>query len=559
MFSKLIPVLKRVICLTTILIILSSSLISSAIAIEENLSISGTAFLDLDSNGIKASNEPGLARLTIYWDENKNRELDAGEKKAITDDSGKYNFRGLSNGTYIIWQSDSDKFQLSSPKEGYYSVNLTGNNLELDFGNSLPSTSDYNNLILLGIGILALIFIGSGLYALRKSWSELSSSDKEDRRTRTLILLASAFILLVLGIYLAILLIQLSRNLTASETLPGSFALVTPVILTLLVFGAVLVMLYAQTKLQQKDEVGGMRKTMAGLLVIGLVAVVLFSLTGTINPANQNIVTQFIQLVGIVVAFYFGTKATEDAYKGAGRETADTGKDLEKDIKIKSVALDESKKQIVIEGTNEKRRNFNVTNAIIEESRPEDTKKESLFKTKEFAFTPIGEALSEFQVFISLSKDELEKIKKAGKKCTVSLETDVGAIIKCGPIGGVAGDGNAEDEGAGKDLDIESVTYYESEGQIVINGTKEKGQKFTVSEVGIKFGDKPLVDKKTPKSQKLDQSSTEFTVTIVAEEKEEKERLKNAIGKKCTITLKVDGTPISRDCTITSEEPEDPT
>ena len=552
MISKLIPVFKRVICLTAILIILSCSLIYSAIAIEEDLSISGTAFLDLDSNGIKASTEPGLADYTIYWDANKNGTIDADERKAKTDNSGKYSLSNLSKGTYIIRQDIrvADKFRPSSPKEGYYSVNLTGNSLELDFGNSLPSTSDFDNLILLGIGILALIFIGSGLYALGKSWSELSSSDKEDRRTRTLILLASAFILLVLGIYLAILLIQLSRNLTAPETLPGSFALVTPVILTLLVFGAVLVMLYAQTKLQQKDEVGGMRKTMAGLLVIGLVAVVLFSLSGTINPANQNIVTQFIQLVGIVVAFYFGTKATEDAYKGSGKDGVDTVKGEAKDIEINKVTFDKSTRQILISGTNKKGRAFTVNKVSIKDGN----KKTLIEKPIE---VPVGEVPLDFSVTVTLNPNEPDILNKAGKNWTITLDTTLGTI-NCDKISSVPGDSKAENKGTGKDLKIESVTYDESEGQIVINGTKKEEEEFTVSEVTIKLGDKPLVDKKKPKSQEVKPLSREFTVTIVAEEKQ-KEGLKNAIGEKCTITLKMDGTDISRERTLTSKKPEDPT
>jgi len=55
-----------------------------------------------------------------------------------------------------------------------------------------------------------------------------------------------------------------------------------------------------------------MRKTIAGILVIGLVAVVLFSLTAS-GIENKDIVTQYIQLVGVIIAFYFGSRVAGDA------------------------------------------------------------------------------------------------------------------------------------------------------------------------------------------------------------------------------------------------------
>ena len=444
MFSKRINGLKRAVYLTMILVIFLSSLIYSAIASGENFSISGTKFLDLDSNGIKAPSEPGLAGYIIYLDANKNRQWDADELRAITEENGKYSLSGLSNRTYIIRESISndDKFRPSSPKEGYYSINLTGNKSEIDFGNSMPSISDYAISIL--FGIIALIFILSGLIALYKSWSELSGSDREDRRTRTLIKLASAFILLILGWYLLILLTQLSRSITGAETAQGSFALVTPVILTLLVFGAVLIMLYTQTKLQQENEVGGMRKTMAGLLAIGLIVVVLFSLSGTINPANENIVTQFIQLVGIVIAFYFGSKATEDAYKGAGKDAGDASKDLE----IKDAKLDA--KQIEIAVANKNKRNFTVNGVRIEDNSGK------LLIDKDITY-PVSEANTEFSLLVALKNEEIEMLSKAGdKQCKITIKTTIGDKTSTCKIGSIAGAG----EGAGdasKDLEIKDA------------------------------------------------------------------------------------------------------
>ena len=523
MFSKQINGLKRAVYLTMILVIFLSSLIYSAIASGENFSISGTKFLDLDSNGIKTPSEPGLAGYIIYLDANKNTQWDADELRAITEENGKYSISGLSNRTYIIRESISndDKFRPSSPKEGYYSINLTGNKSEIDFGNSMPSISDYAISIL--FGIIALIFILSGLIALYKSWSELSGSDREDRRTRTLIKLASAFILLILGWYLLILLTQLSRSITGAETTQGSFALVTPVILTLLVFGAVLIMLYTQTKLQQENEVGGMRKTMAGLLAIGLIVVVLFSLSGTINPANENIVTQFIQLVGIVIAFYFGSKATEDAYKGAGKDAGEASKDLE----IKDAKLDA--KQIEIAVANKNKRNFTVNGVRIEDNSGK------LLIDKDITY-PVSEANTEFSLLVALKNEEIEMLSKAGdKQCKITIKTTIGDKTSTCKIGSIAGAG----EGAGdasKDLEIKDAKLDAKKIEIAV--TNKNKRKFTVNGVRIEDDSgKVLIDKDITYSVSEDKPEVSVLVPISDDENtklseaEEKE-------KQCKITIK---------------------
>lgn len=108
--------------------------------------------------------------------------------------------------------------------------------------------------------------------------------------------------------------IQLSKNIT-NTTFIGmgngdALSVVIPVILGLLVFGAVLLMCQVHHKHRDK-EVGVMRKTIAGLLVVGLVAVIFFALAGKIY--NENIVTQYIQLVGVIIAFYFGSRVAGEA------------------------------------------------------------------------------------------------------------------------------------------------------------------------------------------------------------------------------------------------------
>src|SRR5262249_41877179 len=60
--------------------------------------ISGTKFNDLNGDGIRQANEPGLADWVIYIDANNNGVLDADETYTITDANGNYSFNDLAAG-----------------------------------------------------------------------------------------------------------------------------------------------------------------------------------------------------------------------------------------------------------------------------------------------------------------------------------------------------------------------------------------------------------------------------------------------------------------------------
>jgi uncharacterized membrane protein YozB (DUF420 family) len=445
----------------TFLILFSILFVQLAGAGGENLSISGTNFLDIDSNGIKAPSEPGLAGYTIYWDKDNNTRWDAGEDYVLTDENGKYNLSKLSNGTYIIRElvSSGNKFQPSSPRYGYYSVNLTDKNVTgRDFGNSIPlAIPEFTILILLGL--FALFFIAAGLIVLYKGLSEIKILDGEqkgDKRTKIQILVASGFILLILGLYLLIIILQNSRNIAGGGTalMGNSYALVTPVVLTLLVFGVVLLMLYTQTKLKQKDDTGVMRKTIAGLLVVGLIAVVLFALNGTINNENQDIIIQYIQLVGIVIAFYFGTRATEDAYKGArtSEGKADEG-DAKKDLDIKDVTYENSAISMSI--SNAKKRNFTLKGVSIKDGEKEL-----------FAFTypepgmPVSEALDPYMTGpLKVGKDEMDGFDTT-REYTITIDTSIGQKSVTRKI-----NGKTDKEETGKEKTDKEKTGEEKTGE----------------------------------------------------------------------------------------------
>jgi hypothetical protein len=425
--------IMRIAFFTVMLVLLSILFIQFAGAAEGNLSISGIKFLDLDSNGIKIPSEPGLANYTIYWDEVNNARWDPGETYVQTGENGEYHFPKLSRGTYIIREliSSGDKFQPNSPQSGYYSVNLTDKDaLGKDFGNSMPIAAEAKNdskmdsVISILLGLIAAFLIISGMIVLYKGWSELNSLDRgdnkgkeeqrADKRTKILVLVASGFILLLIGLYLLITLLQLSRNITSTETITmgTSFALVTPVVLALLLFGAVLLMLYVHNALKEANEPGGMRKTIAGLLVVGLIAVILFALIGDLTR-NESIITQFIQLVGIVIAFYFGSKATSDAYKGSKGEEGNAQDDLE----VKNVIYDSLNKEIRIKVLNSKGRAFGVNTVKIEDG------KAILANGPAVAFG--CESFKEIDIHLKLTNEQKEKLDKIdkGKEYEITIET----------------------------------------------------------------------------------------------------------------------------------------
>ncbi|MFB2977734.1 Calx-beta domain-containing protein [Microseira sp. BLCC-F43] len=80
--------------------------------------ISGIKWNDLNNNGVKDSNESGLAGWTIYLDQNKNGQLDAGEKSTTTDANGNYKFTGLTAGAYTVAEVQKPGWAQTFPTVG---------------------------------------------------------------------------------------------------------------------------------------------------------------------------------------------------------------------------------------------------------------------------------------------------------------------------------------------------------------------------------------------------------------------------------------------------------
>jgi subtilisin-like proprotein convertase family protein len=94
--------------------------------------ISGTKWNDLNGDGVKNDNEPGLAGRTIYLDENENGQLDETETSTITDEDGNYLFEGLkSTKTYTVAEVPKDGELATFPSEtNSSSVNKQNSDLE---------------------------------------------------------------------------------------------------------------------------------------------------------------------------------------------------------------------------------------------------------------------------------------------------------------------------------------------------------------------------------------------------------------------------------------------
>ncbi len=96
--------------------------------------ISGMKFNDINGNGVKDANEPGIAGWNIL--------LNNGLQSVQTDSAGRFIFTRITPGTYTISESQELNWAQSYPSSGQYSVTVDVNNdyTGYDFGNYQYST-----------------------------------------------------------------------------------------------------------------------------------------------------------------------------------------------------------------------------------------------------------------------------------------------------------------------------------------------------------------------------------------------------------------------------------
>ena len=98
--------------------------------------IVGCKYLDLDADGFRDGDEPGIKNVRIYIDSNGNGQRDAGEQNTLTDKNGAWSFN-VAPGTYRIREEQVN--------------GINGQPLERDFPQSTPP----NNVPLLDVTVAA--------------------------------------------------------------------------------------------------------------------------------------------------------------------------------------------------------------------------------------------------------------------------------------------------------------------------------------------------------------------------------------------------------------------
>lgn len=113
----------------------------------DNVQSAGFKFNDLDQDGRKDDNEPGIPGFWIYVDYDDDGRLDLGEPAAITQGDGSYQLRIDRNGTFKVREVNMAGWIQTLPgnTEQAHSVNVTNGslNLALSFGNM--SAIDYGD------------------------------------------------------------------------------------------------------------------------------------------------------------------------------------------------------------------------------------------------------------------------------------------------------------------------------------------------------------------------------------------------------------------------------
>jgi hypothetical protein len=201
--------------------------------------------------------------------------------------------------------------------------------------NSIPEPIKYVSFAFVLIAILITGILG--FFLIKNNYCDFLKpvEIKENAFYKKSFAMIIGIVLVLSCIYLLLYLISLQiGQVVVPGNLSNAILIIISVLLGLAVFGAVILMCQMHSRMKEK-ETGVMRKTIATLLVIGLIVVIFFALTNP-NIGNDGLITQYIQLVGIIVAFYFGSRSTGSAVDAANAENK---------RKVEAAAAAEAKKR----------------------------------------------------------------------------------------------------------------------------------------------------------------------------------------------------------------------
>jgi uncharacterized protein (DUF2141 family) len=94
------------------------------ITTSNGIMLSGNVFSDLNSNGTRDMNEPGLSNWVVYLDLNDDGKFESNENTKTTDSYGNFSFVSLKAGTYYVRLVAQGGYSQTSPTSGYFKVTL---------------------------------------------------------------------------------------------------------------------------------------------------------------------------------------------------------------------------------------------------------------------------------------------------------------------------------------------------------------------------------------------------------------------------------------------------
>jgi hypothetical protein len=342
---------RRILLIMASILVLSMLMPLSLCADQNNSTstLSGLVFNDVNGNGERAfSGEDRLNNWTVYVDLNRNFKQDDGDLFNQTDSNGHYAIANIPNGTYQVGEVVKDGWAQTTPNPD--DIKFSGSDKqELNFGNyeyraaSITQTykKDLFNISLWGAVICFII--GIILLVLGLNGFNLKGGEKDLGKMGMIL---AGVILIILGAYLIRNMEKISGIYAPS--ISSQFSSI-PMWLMAMIFVLLFVVLLAIGICKPEQMEGGqMRRAIAGMLVFGFITVLMFVLYGKeITNNNKEVISQYIQLVGIIIGFYFGAKITTDATgKMSAQYDPTKTKEVLVEIGMPSLTTDGSKIQI---------------------------------------------------------------------------------------------------------------------------------------------------------------------------------------------------------------------